>query len=714
MKKQTKFNRRSFIKTASTASGGFVLGFNLFISCTGQATAAPLKEWFNVNAYIKISNTGVVTILSPNPEVGQGVKTAMPMIVAEELDVDWKNVVVEQAGLKTNTYKRQMAGGSQSIRTTWDTLRIAGATARHILVRAAAKKWKVPYKEITTKSGMIFHRKSNQKIGYGEIASAAAEIEIPEKVDLKTVSEYKIIGQSIKNVDNQKIVTGQPLFGIDFKRKGMKIAMIERPPAFGQKLISFDATITKSMPGIIEVVAMENNKIAIIGDSFWQVKKAKDSLKVNWSDDSNLDNSEQHSQFLQAALEKNTKNPARQDGNPKWKMKSSVKIFERSYECPFLAHAPLSPMNFFAHYREDEIEMYGPLQSPQGLEEQLMEKYGFEKAEISIMMSRIGGGFGRRLSSEFAMEAVEISKHTGWPIKLIYSREDDFKSGNFRPAYKFRYQAAIDNNNNITAFYVKSSAIAEVDGEPLYANNFPAGAIENYLAEMENTTSDISTFWWRSPVHNFQCFAEQAFMDELAEELGKDPIDLALELYTAAKSNPIGKVIYDPERFEGVTKLVRIKSDWDTPKPGIYRGFAAYYSHNSYVAQVAEVIMKNGHPKVMKVYCAVDCGIVINKSGALNQCEGGIVDGIGHAMYGKLSFKNGAVEQTNFNTYHFGRMVDAPEIEIHFVPSEISPTGLGEPTLPPAGAALANALYQALGKRIYQQPFREEIEKLVN
>ena len=303
------------------------------------------------------------------------------------------------------------------------------------------------------------------------------------------------------------------------------------------------------MPGISGVYKIEDNKIAIVGDSYWQVKKAKDALKVEWSDDSKLDNSAQHSLDLEATLKKNTKEPARQDGKPQAAFRAAAKIFERSYECPFLVHAPMSPMNCFAHYREDGVEVYGPMQVPVGVEGGVMKKYGFEKSQVSVMMSRMGGGFGRRLSGEFAMEAVEISKQSGQPIKLIYSREDDFKSGNFRPAYKFRYRTAIDENNNITAFNVKSAAIAEVHGKPLYKDNFPAGAVGNYLAEMENTESDISTLWWRAPIHNFQGYAEQAYMDELAEELGKDPIDLALELYAAAKENPVGELIYEPARF---------------------------------------------------------------------------------------------------------------------------------------------------------------------
>jgi len=715
MQTQIKFKRRSFIKISAAAGGGLVLGFNFFSSCTANQTVVEdiPAEWFEVNSYIKIANTGLVTLMSPNPEIGQGVKTAMPMIIAEELDVNWKDVIVEQAGFNSDYYKRQMAGGSQSINTTWDALRMAGATGRHILIRAAAKKWEVPFEEVTTKEGTILHKKSKQKITYGEIASAAVAIEVPEKVELKPISEFKIIGQPIKNIDNEKIVTGQPLFGYDFHREGMKIAMIEHPPAFGQKLLSYDATRIESMPGILHVLKIDNEKIAIVGESFWQVKKAKDALKVQWSDDSGLDNSEQHSRLLEEALGKKTHQPARIDGEPMLAFAGAQKIFERSYECPFLAHAPLSPMNFFAHYKKDGIEMHGPLQAPLGLEESLVDKYGFDKSQISISLSRIGGGFGRRLSSGFAMEAAQISEKTKLPIKLIYSREDDFKSGFFRPAYKFRYRTAIDENNKITAFGVKSSAIAEVDGEPLYANNFPAGAVSNYIAEMENTESDITTFWWRSPVHNFQGFAEQAYMDELAEELGKDPIDLALELYSAAKSNPIGRLTYEPDRFESVVNLVREKSGWDSPKENVYQGFAAYYSHKTYIAEVAEVIMENGFPKISKVYCAVDCGIVVNESGAKNQCEGGIIDGIGHAMYGKLSFKNGAVEQSNFDTYRHIRMTEAPEVDTYFINNEEKPTGLGEPALPPAGAAVANALYKALGKRIYKQPFIDEISKFL-
>lgn len=700
------------------------LGFSWLAGCTPAApaeeTIAMPDSWFDINAFLKIGDNGVVTIMSPNPEIGQNVKTSMPMIVAEELDVDWKKVVVEQAGYDNKKYTRQLAGGSQSIRQGWKGLRMAGATARRMLLEAAAKEWNVSVEELTTENGVIKHAASGQSIGYGEIASAAAGIEVPEEVALKDPKDFKIIGTSRKNVDGLKIAKGEPLFGLDTQREGMLIAMIEHPPAFGMKLKSLDADAAKAMPGIKDVITINTEPegfnrqwsdvnafpelVAVVGETTWQVMKAKKALKVEWEKDSKLESSADHEATLAGLVDKSTKEAARKDGDPEAAFKNAAKVIERTYNAPFLAHNTMEPMNFFADVKEDSAELIGPIQTPEFLSKTVASVLGMTEDQVSIMMTRMGGGFGRRLYGHFGTEAAVISQKMKAPIKLVYSREDDMTQGTYRPAYKVTYRAALDENNNLIGFHVRG---AGTHGSPVFANRYPAGTVDNYLAENHTKESNISTGAWRAPRSNFIACAEQSFLDEVAEAAGKDPIDFRLELFDRAIKDPVGeKNDYDAERYAGVLKLVKEKSGWGQEQPGVYRGVSAYFCHNSYVAQVVDVVMKNNRPKVQKVWCAVDCGIVVNPGAALNQIEGGIVDGIGHAMYSGLTFKDGQTEQKNFDSYRLIRHAEAPaEIETFFVDNGIDPTGLGEPSLPPVGAAVANAMAKATGERLYTQPF---------
>jgi isoquinoline 1-oxidoreductase beta subunit len=718
---KTNYNRRSFLKVSTAASGGFILGFNWLVSCTPSAEQLRQmpEEWFNINAFLKIGDNGIVTIMSPNPEIGQNVKTSMPMIVAEELDVDWKDVIVEQAGLDTKKYTRQLAGGSQSIRQGWQSLRMAGATARRMLLEAAAKEWDVPVGELTTEGGRITHS-SAKSSGYGAFASAAANIKVPEEVELKDPSDFKIVGTPTKNVDGPKIVKGEPLFGIDYQREGMLIAMIEHPPAFGMEFKSMDDSQARAMPGIKDVFTIDTypegtekqwsdvnafpKLVVVVGNTYWQVLQAKKALKVEWQRTSKAESTVDYRDALNKLMVKAAKEPARKDGNPDATFKNAAKVIEKTYSAPFLAHNTLEPMNFFAHVTADKAELVGPIQTPEYLSKTVSSVLGLPEDKIAIMMTRMGGGFGRRLYGHFGVEAAVISKHIDAPVKLMYSREDDMTQGTYRPAYKVKYRAALDENNDLIAFHVRGAGTHE---SPVFANRFPAGSVNNYLAENHSLDSNISTGAWRAPRSNFIACAEQSFLDEVAETAGKDPIDFRLELFNKAIDNPVGeKNDYDGKRYAGVIKLVKEKASWGTTEPGVSRGFSAYYCHNSYVAQVLDVVMQDGLPRIKKVWCAIDCGIVVNPEGARNQVEGGIIDGIGHAMYSAMTFNDGKPDQSNFNNYRLIRQSEAPlEIESFFVQNGIDPTGLGEPSLPPIAAALANALYQATGKRYYNQPF---------
>ena len=739
---KTSYNRRSFLKTTTLAGGGLMISFSWLASCVSQAeesTNMP-EEWFEFNAFLKIGDNGRVTIISPNPEGGQNIKTAMPMIVAEELDVDWENVGVKQAPLNTELYTRQFIGGSQAIRQGWQSLRMAGATARQMLREAAAKSWSVSVDEVTTEAGVLHHKSSGKSAGYGEMASAAAQISVPEEVQLKDHKDFKIIGTSKKNVDGKKIVTGQPLFGIDTHKEGMRIAMIVHPPAFGMKLSSMDDSAIRSMPGIQDVFTLKvlDDKyerqhfdtctflevVAIVGRSTWEVMNAKKALKVQWEPfetyteqrkpygrsaitltiPAGLENTHDHKTQM-AEMAAKPGQVVRKDGNPEVAFRNAAKVIERSYSAPFLAHNCMEPMNFFADVKDGKAELAGPLQKAELTEHTLSARLGIPLENIDIQLTRLGGGYGRRSYAHWAVEAALISQKIQAPVKLIYTREDDMTGGIYRPAYKATYRAALDADNKLIAFHVKAGGIPE---SPLYANRFPAGAVENYLAESWSINSNITIGSFRAPRSNFIAAAEQSFLDEVAEAAGKDPIEFRLELLEHAGKNPVGeRNDYEAERYAEVLKLVREKSGWGNEQaPSLHRGVSAYFCHNSYAAQVVDLVMEDGKPVIQRVYCAVDCGIVVNPDAASNLSEGAIVDGIGNALFGAMTFEKGVPGKNNFHQYRMIRMGEAPKnIEVHFVKNRMDPTGLGEPAFPPVFGALANALYQATGKRHYDQPF---------
>ncbi|MCL6295180.1 xanthine dehydrogenase family protein molybdopterin-binding subunit [Jejuia spongiicola] len=734
--KQITFSRRSFLKTSTLASGGMLIGFNLFNACK-QDVVPPMdisKLNFNdFNAFIKISDEGKVTIFSPNPEIGQGVKTSMPMIIAEELDVPWDDVYVQQGVLDTKNYQRQVAGGSQSIRFGWEPLRQTGATAKQMLINAAAAKWGVDASECTAKLGNITNAKG-EMLSYGDVVKEAAVLEVPEDVKLKDPKNFTIIGKSISNVDIDKITTGKPLFGLDYKEEGMVYASVLRAPAFGLKLESFDATATKAMPGVIDVITIgdkvrkyfedgknnwsvrlnSNDKVVVIANSTWSAIKGKKAIKAVWNTESNLESTEFHDKSLIELLEGKTFNTMRSDGNVKKAFAEADKVLERTYESPFLPHNCMEPMNFFANVTDEKVHLVGPVQTPAAAATVVSDLLGRNIDDVHVEMTRMGGGFGRRLYGDFAYEAAEISNAIRKPVKMISTREDDMGTGVYRPAIKYKIAASI-KDGKLTGYHLKEAAInSNMYG--LIPNFFPAGAVENYQVDVVNYKSNITTGAWRAPYTNFLASAEQSFFDELAGVMGVDRIQLHLDLLQKVKGTSDERIQYNPERLEGVIKLVVDKSNWGNTKEGVYQGFSVYYCHNTHVAEVADIIMDKGVPIVKKVTCAVDCGIVVNPLGALNQIKGGVIDGIGHAMYSELTFNKGVPQSDNFDSYQLIRMGQTPEVDVHFVESNESPTGLGEPTLPPVGAAVANAIYAATGKRLTKQPYMNNInveEKII-
>jgi isoquinoline 1-oxidoreductase beta subunit len=700
---KTTYNRRSFLKASIAGGGGLMLSFSWLAACSpSEATKAMPSAWFDLNAYLSIADNGEVTIMSPNPEVGQNVKTSMPMIIAEELDVKWEDVIVKQAPLNSVSFTRQVAGGSQSIRQGWQSLRMAGATAREMLKNAAAKQWNVNAADCTTAEGFVMH--GSDKLSYGEIATMAAGMAVPEEVKLKDPSTYKIIGTDRGNVDIDGIITGQPLFGLDTRKEGMQYAVVLRPPAFGLKLKSFDDAEARKVNGVSDVIQF-GSKVAVLAKSTWAAMKGQRALKAEWEKDTMLESTSYHDKTMRALLDKKAAEPKRSDGNAKAQFASADKVFEKVYEAPFLPHNAMEPMNFYANVTAEKAEFIGPIQTPERTRSQIAELLGRPESEVTIDMTRMGGGFGRRLYGDFALEAAEVSKIAKTPVMVVFSREDDMTAGTYRPASKYKFKAAI-KDGNMVAYHLVGAGVNM--GNSTRENNFPASTLDHYLVESHNLESNITTGAWRAPITNFLAYAEQSFFDELASELGKDPVQFRLDLFARAKENPVGELQYDVDKSVGVIKLAAEKSNWGNAPEGVYQGFSTYYSHNTYVAEVAEVVMQGNTPVVKRVVCAIDCGIVVNPVAAINQVQGGVIDGIGHAMYGDFSFENGQPQTKNFDKYRLIRMKEAPEVEVHFVKSTNDPTGLGEPALPPAGGAIANAIAKATGKRFYKQPFIKE------
>jgi isoquinoline 1-oxidoreductase beta subunit len=703
-----KNSRREFLKLSALSGGGLLLGFNWF-SAEAKApvavdAAAGLAGNVGFNSYLSISTDGTITILSPNPELGQNIMTSFPMIVAEELDADWARVKVVQAALDTKNFDRQVTGGSGAVPHSWKLLRNAGATARQMLIQAAAQRWKVSPEECTASDGFVINAKTGTKLSYGELAEEASKIPVPTDVKLKDRKDFKLIGKEIKNVANKDIVTGKGLFGLDFYREGMLFAMLQRPASFGTKIKSVDADAAKAMPGIVDVVTFKNN-VAVVGKSTWEVMKARKVLKIEYEKDGNIESTSDHDQLFKSLLDTGTATVRRKNGDTDAAFKNAAKIVKSEYQCPFLSHSPMEPMNFFAHVREDGVELIGPTQTPASARTATSKLLGIPEEKITLNITRLGGGFGRRLKTDYVTEAAELSSIIKAPVKVIWTREDDMTGGSYRPAVRYRFEAALDANGNLTGYKLRGVGINS--GNSTREDNFPSGAVDNLLIDTVEYESPITTGAWRAPITNFLAFAEQSFLDEVAHAAGKDPVQFRLDLLQKAKKTPVGDIKYDIDRMEGVIKLAAEKSGWGTKK-GLFQGFSVYFSHRSYVAQVCEVAMKSGKPVIKKIYAAADCGEVVNLSGARQQVRGGIVDGLGHAMYSRLTFKDGATEQKNFDTYRLIRMKEIPEIETYFVDNGIDPTGLGEPALPPTGGAVANAIFAATGKRVKNQPFIEE------
>lgn len=695
--------RRHFLKVSALSTGGMLLSLSFPRSL---ATANPPGDaFFDLNMFIRIGSDNSITLIAPNPEIGQGVKTSLPIIVAEELCVDWQKIQVELAPLDSK-FGRQTAGGSGSVRGRYAALRTAGATAREMLLAAAAKTWNVPTEECNAHNGEIVHNTSGRKLSYGQLASTAAVEEVPANPMLKDPKDFKLIGGRVKDVDAHKIATGQPLYGIDTRREGMLFAMVARSPAYGKTLGSVDDKVARKVSGVKDVIKLKNS-VAVLATSTWAAKKGREALVIQWDSTEKLESTSEHFATFKKMLETGASSPARNDGDVISAMVKATQKLDVIYELPPLSHGQMEPLNFFADVRNGKAELFGPTQVPGQVRSDVSKLLGIPEANITVGTPRQGGGFGRKLMSDNGVEAALISAAVQAPVQVQWTREDDMQNDFYRPTEMYRLRAAL-SPDSLLAWHQSGVGI----GNGVRGDSYVAGVLANYRSEGQGFKTNTPTGWWRAPGANTLAFVAESFLDEICVALKKDPVQFRLELFEKAKQEPVGRPGYDPDKYKSVVELVAKMSNWGTARDGVFRGFATWFSFGSYAAQVIDIKMINNRPKIVKVFCAVHCGRVINQSGAENQVEGAIVDGIGHAMFPKVTFVNGTVAETNFHTYPLIRMNDAPlDIEVKFVETDEAPTGLGEPGLPPAAPALANAIFAATGVRIRKMPFVESMPK---
>lgn len=721
-----KINRRNFIKISGLTGTGLILSFPL-LAQQEKGT----KKTVELNAFLKIGTDNRVTIFAKNPEIGQGVKTSLPMIIAEELEVDWEQIDIQQADYKFDkSLGSQFAGGSTAIKNNWEVLRKAGASAKEMLVQAAATKWAIQVEHCYAQSGKIYNRLNRQVIAYGELAEAAEELTIPEKPKLKDPKDFKIIGSAKANVDSRAIATGQSIFGLDAKPKGMLTAAIAKSPVFGGSVKSINAAPALAIPGVeqvVEIPAAENPTqriagVAIIAKNTWAAFKGKNALQVEWGlEERDTESTTALRQRMEEKINKTGEIPLRNDGDVEVAFAQADKILEATYEAPFLYHATMEPMNYIADVKADSVECWGSTQVPGSVSYYANKITGISRENIKVYQSRTGGGFGRRLTADYASEAIYLSHKIGKPVQIIWTREDDLQHDYYRPMGRYKLKAGLDKTGSIIAWHINAATTSRYlfrkskdspHGTELFPDGFPAGFIPNFKMEYSPIATSVSTGAWRAPGHNATCFVDQSFLDELAVASDKDPIDFRLALMGEAdKIMPYddhGGPTYSTARLKNVIKKVATLSRWSQPSArGKFRGFAAHFMFGAYVAEVIEISLgEDNRPVVEKVYAVVDCGIVVNKLGALAQIEGGIIDGLSATIYGGITIQNGRAVQSNFHDYPMLRLPESPEIIVDLIDSTEHPEGLGEISLPTVSAALCNAIYRATGKRVRELPLK--------
>ena len=695
----------------------------------GHAGSAMVDGEFSPNAFLRIGTDGTVTVVSKHLEMGQGIYTGLATLVAEELDADWSRVTVEGAPADAKRYsnlfwKAQGTGGSTAIANSYEQMRRAGATARAMLVSAAAQQWKVPASQITVKNGVVSHAASGRKAGFGELAEAAAQLPVPANVKLKNPKDFTLIGRSAPRVDSVAKTTGRATFTQDVKLPGMLVAVVAHPPRFGGRVKSVDDKAARAIKGVSDVVVIPNG-VAVLASDYWTAKKGRDALKVEWDEAQAYRGS---SDAIVADYRERAKAPglnARNDGNAEAALAKAGKVIEAEYVFPYLAHASMEPLNCVMKLENGECEVWNGEQLHTVDQFSLAKTLGIEADRVKLNMVYAGGSFGRRANpqSDYLLETAQIVKAINGraPVKLVWSREDDMRGGFYRPIYLHRVRAALDAKGMPVAWQqriVGQSIIAGSPFEPMLvkdgvditsvegASTLPY-AIPNLNVDLHTTNADVKVpvQWWRSVGSTHTAYATELFIDELAQAAGKDPVAYRMALL---KKHP---------RHAGVLKLAADKAGWNKPLAPAAdgatrgRGVAVHESFNSFVAEVVEVtVQKDGSFKVDRVVCAVDCGVVVNPDVVKAQMEGGIGYALAAALTGSITLKDGLVEQSNFNDYPVLRINEMPKVEVHIVKSAAAPTGVGEPGVPPLAPALASALRAATGKVIHTLPIGEQLQ----
>jgi isoquinoline 1-oxidoreductase subunit beta len=715
----TAASRRELLK-ASVIGGGLVLSFSI----AAKAEAAEGAGAQALNAYVRIAPNGIVTIMAKNPEIGQGVKTSLPMMIAEELDVPWENVRIEQADCDPKLYPRQFAGGSLATPMNFDDLRRVGAVARAMLVNAAATAWNCPSGECKTDAGQVIHVSTGRKASYGSLAAQCAGVAAPDPktVPLKDPKAYKILGKATPQYDTKKIVTGQPLFGIDVRVPGMLYATYEKAPVYGAKVASANLDAARAVKGVKKVFIVDGGTrldgllpgVAVVADSWWAARKGRNALQTKWAE--HPTSSQSTAGFDKRAAELAAGPPQtslRKDGDIDAALKGAAKTVEAAYSYPFLAHAPLEPQNTTAHFKDGKLEIWAPSQNPEPGRQLVASTLGIKAEDITVHMTRCGGGFGRRLSNDYMVEAAWIAREAGAPVKLLWTREDDTHHDFYRPAGYHYFKGGVDAAGNVVAWQDHFVTFGEggkaASSADMGATEFPARFVPNCNLDRSMMPLGVPTGPMRAPGSNAIAFVNQSFIDELAHAANADPLAFRMKLLG---DTPMvgGTSGYNAARMKGVLAAVEKMSGWANRKKlpaETGMGVAFHYSHAGYFAEVvqASVAPATGKIKVEKVWVAADVGRqIVNPAGAINQVQGAALEGLSHALYQKITIENGAAKQSNFADYPLLRMAEAPPVEVKFVITDYTPTGLGEPALPPVIPALCNAIFAASGKRIRSLP----------
>ncbi|MES2725379.1 MAG: xanthine dehydrogenase family protein molybdopterin-binding subunit [Pseudomonadota bacterium] len=721
-------SRRDLLKTGALA-GGLVLSFNV----AGKAGAAAPANDAKLNAYVSLTPDNKVTIVSKNPEIGQGIKTSLPMIIAEEFDVDWAQVTTKQADGDPATYGRQFAGGSMATPLHWDELRRVGAAGRAMIVAAAAQTWNVPAAECTTALGVVYHKASGKKATYGSLAAKAATLPAPDlkTVPLKDAKDYKILGKFMPQVDSAGLVTGKPLFGIDVVVPGMLYATFDKAPVFGAKVASADLAAAKGVKGVRQAFVVEGGAdlsglvpgVAVVADSWWQARKGREKLNTQWAEHPTSKQSSADYDAQALALSKAAPlRTERHDGDVAAALKGAAKTVEAAYSYPFIAHAALEPMNCTAAFKDGKLEIWAPTQNPEAGRQLVAKTLGIAPADITLHMTRCGGGFGRRLANDYMVQAAWIAREAKAPVKMLWTREDDLRYDYYRPAGYHFLSGGVDASGTVTGWHDHFVSFGN-DGKfassaGMSQNEFPARFVPNYRYDLSLIPTGVPTGPLRAPGSNALSFVIQSFIDELAHAAGADPVAFRLKLLgDGTMVGTPGQSGYAADRMRGVVKLAAEKAGWGKTKlpKGTGMGIAFHFSHMGYFAEVVQAtVAADGAVKVDKVWVAADVGRqIINPAGGINQVQGSVLDGLSAALGQLITIENGAAVQGNFGDYPLMRIADAPPVEVHFLITDNPPTGLGEPALPPAPPALCNAIFAATGKRIRSLPINTEALKSV-